>query len=124
MKMNMMQFAGDLYLSVEDIRSSGPKQLKIEAVEEGSYDKPVLWFNDNTMLSLNATNTKTLIRNYGPESDDWPGKTVELRLGETVFQGKTRDSILVFPISPPIPISERTAPKPDLKPDPSDDIPF
>jgi hypothetical protein len=62
--MNMMQFAGDLYLSVEDIRSSGPKQLKIEAVEEGSYDKPVLWFNDNTMLSLNATNTKTLIRNY------------------------------------------------------------
>jgi hypothetical protein len=131
MKMNMTQYAGDMYLNLEDVRGSGPKQLKIEAVEEGSFDKPVLRFNDDTLLSLNATNTKTLIRSYGPESDDWIAKTVELRLGETVFQGKPKDSVLIFPVSPSIPISERTAPKPsapksasDRDREISDDIPL
>ena len=123
--MDMRQYAGDLYLGVEDVRSSGPKQLKIESIEEGQFDKPVARFNDGSLLSVNATNCKTLVRVYGVESSDWIGKIVELYVGETMFSGKPRDSVLIKPISPAIPVSERTAPKPAPDPrDISDDIPF
>ena len=67
-----------------------PKQLTIEDVEEGSFDKPVLRFSDNTLLSLNATNTKTLIRVYGQESDRWANKIVELYIGSTQYQGQRK----------------------------------
>jgi hypothetical protein len=82
------------------------------AVEDGSFDKSVLRFNDDTLLSINATNAKTLLRAYGEESDDWVGKMVELYIGSTSYQGQPKDSILIKAISPATPIAERTAPKP------------
>jgi hypothetical protein len=123
--MNMKEYAGDMYLRVEDIRDSGPKRMKIDDVEEGQFDKPVLRLSDDTLLSINSTNAKTLIRAYGEESDDWLGKVVELYIGETQYRGAPKDSILVKPISPPIPISERRTPKPAENSAPIDDeIPF
>jgi hypothetical protein len=126
--MDMTGYAGDMYLRVEDFRDSGPKRLRIDEIGEGQFDKPVLRFNDNSLLSINATNAKTLIRAYGPESDDWIGKEIELCIGETQFQGRPKDSILVKPVSPPIPIGERKTPKPSKPTDDphkiDDDIPF
>lgn len=122
--MNMREFAGDMYLKVSDLQSSGPKKVTIDAVTEGAFDKPVLRFDD-TLLSLNATNCKTLIRAYGEEDADWLGKQVELYVGSTSFQGQPKDSILVRPISPPIPGNQRRTPRPVSDPDPIDDpIPF
>jgi hypothetical protein len=124
-KMNMREFAGDMYLKVDDLRGSGPKQLTIKDVEQGAYDKPVLRFSDDTLLSINATNAKVLIRAYGEESDDWVSKVVELYIGPTQYQGQPKDSILVRPISPAIPINQRRTPKPANGPKPIDDeIPF
>jgi len=120
--MNMREFAGEMFLKVEDLRGSGPKKVTIGSIGDGSYGKPVLKFTDGTLLSVNATNAKTLIRAYGEESDDWPAKTVELYIGQTQFKGTPTDSILVRPISPAIPLAKRTAPKPTD--DISDDIPF
>jgi hypothetical protein len=124
--MDMTRYAGDLYLKVEDIRESGPKQVKIEGVEDGQFDKPVAAFNDGTSLSLNHTNVRTLMRSYGPESNDWIGRNIELYIGPTTYQGRVQDSILVKPISPPILLSERKPLKPPKpNPEPLDDnIPF
>jgi hypothetical protein len=124
-KMNMMKYAGDLYLRVEGIRESGRKQVKIEGVEEGQFDKPVAAFNGGTSLTLNHPNVRTLMRSYGPESSNWISRDIELYIGTTTYQGRVQDSILVKPISPPIPVNERKPLKP-AKPEPEpldDDIP-
>jgi hypothetical protein len=125
--MDMSKHAGGLYLRAEDIRESGPKRVKIERVEEGQYGKPVLVLNDGTSLTLNQTNTRTLIRAYGSESRDWIDREIELHLSQTSYEGHAQDSILVKPISPPIPLSERKPLKP-VKPVPKspidDDVAF
>jgi hypothetical protein len=126
--MDMKRYAGDVCLRVEDIRESGPKQVKIEGIEEGRYEKPVAAFNDGTSLALNQTNVRTLVRPYGRESSNWIGQVIELYIGPTKYQGLVQDSILVKPISPPIPLSKREPLKP-VKPAPNsdpldDDIPF
>jgi hypothetical protein len=126
---DMARYAGDIYLRVDDVRESGPKQVKIEGIEEGDkFEKPVVALSDGTSLTLNRTNVRTLIRHWGRGSGDWIGQEIELYIGQTTYEGRVQDSILVKPISPPIPLSERKALKP-VKPTPEsdpldDNIPF
>jgi hypothetical protein len=68
-------------------------------------------------VSVNATNNRTLVREYGYDSDDCVGKTIELMLGEAEYRGEMQPSIIVRPISPRI---EKKPPKSDM----NDDIPF
>jgi hypothetical protein len=117
--MDMSRYAGTSFLKFEDV-AAGPRQEKITGVDLGKYDKPILEFESGDRLSLNATNSKTLVRAYGAESDDWIGMVVELFPGQTEFQGKPQDSVLVRPISPGRPLDERTPVKSEM----DDDIPF
>jgi hypothetical protein len=59
-------------------------------------------FEDGSILGLNATNTKILVKAYGPNSDVWIGKEIELFLGEVEYQKKMQPAVVVKPISPPI----------------------
>ena len=61
--------------------------------------------------SVNATNNSVLVRAYGPNSDDWIGKELELFHGEIEYQGKMQEAVLVRPISPPLKRSAKTKPK-------------
>jgi hypothetical protein len=99
--MDMRKFSSPTFLKVNDVRD-GPLQLQIAAVNEGKYEKPDLVFETGETLSLNATNVKTLIRAYGPKSEGWTGKQIELTLGTVKFQGEPQDAVIVKPISPPI----------------------
>jgi hypothetical protein len=101
--MDMRKYSGSVFRKVEDpdLRE-GPVQVVITAVSEGKFEKPVLDLDDNTLLSLNSTNNRTLAKAYGFDSDNWIGKTIELTLGEVEFNDKMQVSILVKPISPPI----------------------
>jgi hypothetical protein len=119
--MDMTQHAGGLYLRAEDIRERGPKRVKIERIEDGQFGKPVLVLNDGTSLTLNKTNTRTLVGPYGRESRDWIDREIELYIGPISYEGHVQDSILVRPISPPIPLSERRPLKP-VKPVPKPPI--
>jgi hypothetical protein len=54
-------------------------------------DKPVVYFRDNVKpMILNNTNWTTLEDTYGPESDDWTGKTIELYCDPGVMYGGKR----------------------------------
>ena len=110
--MDMRKYSGDHFLKVDDVRN-GSIQAQIAVVKQGKFDKPDLVFESGDVLSLNATNNKILMRAYGPSSDDWIGKLVELSLGETPYQGKQIESVKVSPISPPLKPSEQTKPKAD-----------
>jgi hypothetical protein len=108
--MDMSQYAGEHFLKVDDVRE-GPLRLRIAFAREGKYDKPDLVFESGEVLSLNATNLRTLIRAYGRNSEDWAGKDLEAELGQVMFQGKPQDGVIVNLISPPIPAAQMTAPK-------------
>jgi hypothetical protein len=119
--MDMRKYSSRTFLKVDDVRE-GPLRLQIAVINEGKYDKPDAVFETGEMLSLNATNVRTLIRAYGPKSEGWTSKEVELVLGTVKFQGEPQEAVIVKPISPPIATADRTlAPKADPF---NDDIPF
>jgi hypothetical protein len=98
--MDMRKYGGGAFIKVDDGRL-GPLDLQIAVVKTGKFDKPDVVFETGEVLSLNATNTKSLIRTYGPESDDWVGKEIRLKLGKAPYQGDLIDSVVIEPISPP-----------------------
>jgi hypothetical protein len=120
-EMDMSKFSGDAYLKVEDIRVSGPVRVAIETITEGTFDKPVANLSDGSALQLNISNTRTLVRTWGKNSEDWLGREIELAIGQVEFKGELTDSIVVSPVSAAIPIGERKAPP---APEIVDDIPF
>ena len=77
MTIDMRKYGGEYYLTIPDVRD-GALQMPIVDVRDGKFDKPDLVFETGDVLSLNATNRKTLMRAYGPFSDTWLGKIVEL----------------------------------------------
>lgn len=83
--MDMRKFSGESFVKVDDVRSK-PRQEMIAVVKVGKYDKPDLVFENGDVLSLNATNNKTLVRAYGSNSDDWIGKTIKLYLGQLRYK--------------------------------------
>jgi hypothetical protein len=124
------KYFGVIFRKLEELAES-PLQLRIDRVEESKFGKLVLVFEDNTAVSLNASNTRALVKAFGPETENWPGRVVELSAGELEFQDKMQPAILVTPVSPPLTAEERTAAaKPKPTPvngggrDMDDDIPF
>jgi hypothetical protein len=113
------KYLGSSFIKVDDVRNCS-LPLQIATVKEGKFDKLDVVSETGETLSLNATNTKILVRAYGPNSDEWIGKEIELTLGTVNFQGKPQEAVIVKPISPSIATANRTA-KPDAF---NDDIPF
>jgi len=109
--MNMKQYVGETFIKFADVRD-GALRMKIAAIREGKFDKPDMVFESGEVLSLNATNTRILMRAYGQESADWIGKEIELTPGQIEFQGQLRDSVVVKPISPPTDKGEQSRQSP------------
>jgi hypothetical protein len=99
------------FIKVPDL-AGGTRRAVIAEVRPGKYERPDVEFQDGSMLSLNATNLRTLAAAWGTETDLWVGKEVEAYVGKTTYNGKEQDSVLLLPISPPIPLAERPPPKP------------
>jgi hypothetical protein len=98
--MDMTKYAGQSFVKLDDVRD-GPIQEQIAAFGMGKFDRPVLTFENGDALSLNQTNVRVLIRAYGKDGRSWIGHTVELYAGETEFEGKTQQSVLISPVSKP-----------------------
>jgi len=126
--MDVSKYLGNnAFLRVGDVKVNGPIRVVIASVTEGKFDKPDLTFDDGTRLSLNVTNTRTLAHAYGTDGDDWIGKEIELYVGETEYEGKPQESILIKPISPPVDKKARVdgaTPARRIRRGPGDDIAF
>jgi hypothetical protein len=121
--MDMRKYSGASFIKVEDVRSS-PIRGQIAVIKPGKYDKPDLVFETGEILGLNTTNNRALVRAYGPNSDDWVGKEIELLLGEIEYQGKMQEAVLVKPISPPIPEKAKAAAAKKLADELNDKVEF
>src|SRR6516162_8444089 len=116
--MDMRQYSGSGFLKVADIEASGPRRLTIVDVAEGRFGKPDIEFDDGSKVGVNATNNRVLIAAYGSDSDNWIGKHVQLVVGEVLYQGTPKASVLIRPVSQPI--AKKAPPGPDM----DDFIPF
>lgn len=122
-EMDMTKYAGSKFITVDDLRATGPRKEVIVSVEPGKYDKPVVTFDSGDKLGLNKTSVNALMKAYGKDSRNWIGKTIELYIGPTTFNDEERDSALARPLTPPK-SSEVATPKPAPGYDMDDDIPF
>ena len=118
-----------------------PRRAVIEsaAVEtvgqgENAAQKLVLKFQRaKQRLPLNKTNALTLAAAWGPNSDNWMGRTIELRSEKVAFSGRIVDAIRVRAIqaarpAAPAPAAVAPAEPPDDLPDGvealEDDVPW
>lgn len=62
---------------------------RVEIAKLGDDQKPILYFQGAEKgLALNKTNANTIADAYGPETDNWHGKKLEVYPSETDYQGK------------------------------------
>jgi hypothetical protein len=104
--MDMTQYAGSEsnYLKADDLQGKRP-QVIIEGVEVVEFEndgnkeeKPALKLKGkDKKLVLNATSVKELISVFGPSSDDWSGKTIQL--GTKHYPAFGRDGIVLTAIN-------------------------
>jgi hypothetical protein len=101
---NINKLFPNRFMSARDM--GGELTLTIDRVEmqefgEDSRKKPVVKFTDEARgFVLNKTNAKCMADIFGtPETDDWSGKSIVLRKGQSSFEGKTVDTIRVHKAS-------------------------
>jgi hypothetical protein len=104
--MKMQAFSAKHFIKLDDV-VDGPIVKTIEAIGEGSFEKPEATFEDGSKLSLNRTSVLALGKVLGWESQDWIGRRVEIYAGEVTFKGSTKPGVLVRPIDPPAPKKPR-----------------
>ncbi len=65
-------------------------RVTVESMEQSGGDtKPVVYFHGAKKgLALNVTNKNVLVLLYGPETDNWIGKQIELYPSQTDFRGE------------------------------------
>ena len=112
----------DLVLTIDTI-----KEEKIGMGSDGSL-KWVLYFLENPKgLVLNKTNTNTIAKLYGEDTDDWEGNQIILYATEVQFQGDMVEAIRVR--SKPPKAKKSAKPSPAVSPvddeeHDSDEAPF
>jgi hypothetical protein len=113
---DMTGYAGKHFVKVDDVRD-GPIEGKIVDILEGDFGKLNLTLDTGDCLSLNKTNTTTLMRAFGTDSDSAIGQSVRLFLGEINYQGRMQEAVLLEP-------SKNTAAVGKPSTDPNDEVPF
>lgn len=92
--------------------------------------KPAVYFNGrNAGLILNKTNATVLESMLGAETDNWIGKTIDLRVEKVSFQGSMVDGVRVAPPAATAqqaqqPRAKKQAKKPEPQWVEEDDVPF
>lgn len=106
--MNINQLYGGDYLKAADLQGK-PRQLTIAGVDAREFDqqdkdgnsykkqKAILSFaKTERQLVLNVTNANMIAAIYGPDTDAWIGKVVELRSEKVPFGSNIVDAIRVY----------------------------
>lgn len=72
------------------------KDVAIKEVGAEKEKRGVVFFEEYTRgMVLNKTNSRTIAGLYGPDTDKWKTKKIELYRSEASFQGKTVPCIRV-----------------------------
>lgn len=85
------------YLNQDDLPHPHTAAIKtvgkemVNTDDNGQREKPIIYFNNGSKpLILNMVNWDTIEAGYGPDSDAWVGKPVELYVDPNVMYGARR----------------------------------
>ena len=103
--MNMTDFINSNYLKAEDIAQNALIEATIASVKKKEFDdgetKSVVALEDGRQLILNQTRLKALIGAFGPNSENWIGKSIILSRGLAPYAGKIVPAVKIEPIVAP-----------------------
>lgn len=106
--MKIQEFFPSKWITPDDLQGKRHR-LAIAGVvwqSVGGFRKPVLMFVDRKKgLLLNKTNALRIAAKYGEETDDWPGKLVDLHAIEIQVENVPKASICVTPVVAERPVS-------------------
>jgi hypothetical protein len=110
--MDMTSYLPAKFYRISDVESGPVTETILRVDRSDRFDKAEITFESGNVLTLSSTNVAVLVKAFGADSDAWAKKTIELYLGQVPFKGEMTDSVLVRPVSPPVPAEERKAPPP------------
>jgi hypothetical protein len=97
--MDLRKYAGSSFVGLDDVRGGPIREEVVDAVD-GEFEKLNLIFESGRRFSVNKTNTTTLIRLFGRNSENVIGQTIEFYLGEVTVNSKPQDSVLIRAVAP------------------------
>lgn len=73
------------------------RDVTIESIGDDER-KPVVWFNEfDKGMVMNKTNANNVSGCYGPDSDSWIGRQMELTTAMVDFQGRSTRALRLYP---------------------------
>jgi hypothetical protein len=110
--MNVMDAFPSKYLKASDLQGREItvkiSHIMMEEIGQDKQTKPALYFMGKEKgIILNKTNATNISAAYGPDTDEWAGKSVVLFTAWVDMQGKSVEAIRVRPaaggsIKPPV----------------------
>ena len=101
--MNINDAFPSKYLKASDLQGRAVSVV-IKSIEHGDAEmdnKPIVYFEGKDKgLVLNKTNAMSISSDYGPETNGWIGKTIELFSQKVQFNNQMVDSIRVRAVNP------------------------
>jgi len=95
--MNMRGLIGSTLLNADKLEPKVRYEKTITDVTRREFEdgvKAIVHFDDGTSAVLNATRGAVLSLNYGFESDNWLGRAIIVRQGDTTYGGKATKCIV------------------------------
>jgi hypothetical protein len=102
--MNMRGLIGTSLLNADKLEAGVRYEKTITDVTRREFDdgvKPIVHFDDGTSVVVNATRGAVLATAFGFESDNYLGRTIVVRQGDTTFGGKPTKCIVFETIGNP-----------------------
>jgi hypothetical protein len=102
MAINMGEHSGSNFWTAEKIGPNKKVQFDIFEVYLHTFDdgscKPVCVGADGTKVVLNPTRAKVLMAVWGPNSDNYVGRSIYLYQGDTTWNNKPAKCVAIEPI--------------------------
>lgn len=113
--MNINQAFPSKYLKVDDLHGKNVtvtiKSVALEAIGQDKVSKPVIYFEGKDKAFVcNKTNSNTIAKLFGPDTDNWTGQKITLCPREVEFQGEMVWAIRVSLQKPALPQPKPVAP--------------
>lgn len=98
MGINMNDAFPSKWLKADDVPGKVRVTINHVSMEDvGDDHKPVVWFNEYQKgVVLNKTNAGNISALYGPDTDAWIGKPMDLTTAWVDFQGRSTKSLRLY----------------------------
>ena len=99
MGINMNDAFPSKWMKSDDIQGKMRVTIKTVTMEHIGDDdtKPVVWFNEYAKgMVLNKTNAGNISALYGPDTDGWIGKPMDLATAWVDFQGRSTKALRLY----------------------------